>query len=285
MKNPSDFQPNQWQQLVRLDWASDRLHLHHADMAPIGSDRWLPVQRKQPPPDDLLYSRIGSLARVPAAGLVTLEKCISLELEREWRWYECPDRQILRSARDEVEAWKELLSELQARLSRPRAYALATLIWGAASIYAREASAPRPGGYGSNQFKNGLDTVAERASMAAELLHPEKPARARGRPNRGGFGEPIGAGSFKQFVLRLLWDIRTVGGELTLDKNRNTGTLLKVLKLLAPYLPPGLVPKRLPLSTLAGIHARAKTIAAADPLDKKLPAEDGESGPEKFTRE
>jgi hypothetical protein len=100
------------------------LHLHYDDMAPIGSDRWLPVQRKQPPPNDLLYSRIGGLARVPVAGLVTLQKCISLELEREWRWYERPiiDRRALRSARDEVEEWKGLLSELQAISSRPSSY-------------------------------------------------------------------------------------------------------------------------------------------------------------------
>jgi hypothetical protein len=189
METPSNFEPNPWHQLVRLDWASDRLHLHYDDMAPLGSDRWLPVQRKQPPPNDLLYSRIGGLACVPAAGLVPLQKCISLELEREWRWYERPiiDRHLLRSAPDEVETWKDLLSELQATLSRPNSYDLAILIWGAASIYDREAPDSLPGGYGSNEFKNAVDTIAERALMAAELLHPEKPARAVGRPAWGRF--------------------------------------------------------------------------------------------------
>jgi hypothetical protein len=265
METPSNFEPNPWHQLVRLDWASDRLHLHYADMAPVGSDRWLPVQRKQPPPNDLLYSRIGGLARVPATGLIRLQKCISLELEREWRWYERPiiDQQVLRSAHDEVETWKGLLSELQATLSRPFSCALATLIWAAANIY-----------------------EAERAPTAAELLHPEKPARTVGRPARGGFGKHIGPGCLKQFTFRLLWDISSVGGRLTLDKNGGTGSLKDVLERLSPHLPPGFIPNALPLSTLATIHARAKKIADDDPLDKKLAVVDVDkpnSGPEKST--
>ena len=297
MKSPSDFQANQWQQLVRLHWVLDRSHLDDTDVLPFGSARWLPVKKPQPPADDLLFSRIAALARVPVDGCGRLQRCISLELEREWRWHELIkfDEPAFNSAYDKVEKLKAQSLELQAGLNNLNSdlLALGSLTYAAVLIYEdqnydREAPDPPPGGYDFVQIKEAVATINERASVALKELRPEKTARARGRPNRGGFGEPIGPGSFKQFVLRFLWDIRTVGGRLTLDKNRKTGTLLKALKLVESYLPPGLTPKPLPLSTLAGIHARAETIAAASPLDKKLAAEAGDkpnSDPEKFTRE
>jgi len=293
MKNHSDFKPNRWEQLVRLRWVDDRLHLRHVDVAPFGSDRWLPVKKVQPSPDDSLFSKISRLAGVPSDGLARLQRCNSLELEREWRWYERPitDQQALRSALDEVEKRKRLLSELQASLSRPSSYALGSLTWAAACIYEdenydREAPDLPPGGCGFNQFKDAIATFAERASKAADLLCPEKTKHPVGRPARGGFGKPIGPGCLTQFTFRLLWDIRSVGGRLRLDKNNKTGSLPKVLELLSLHLPPGFIPNAPSFSTLAKIHARAEKIAAADLLDKKLGAVDVDksiSGPLKFT--
>jgi hypothetical protein len=177
MKSSSDFQPNRWEQLVRLHWVEDRLHLRHVDVARFGSDRWLPVKKVQPSPDDPLFSKISRLAGVPSDGLARLQRCISLELEREWRWHERPiiDQQALSFARDEVEKLKRLSSELQASLSNPSSYALGSLTWAAALIYEdencdREAPDPPPGGYGFSPFKDAIATFAERASKAADLL-------------------------------------------------------------------------------------------------------------------
>jgi hypothetical protein len=293
MKSSSDFQPNDWQELVRLYWVLDRLHFDRADVLPFGSAHWLPVKKPQPPADHLLFSRIAALARVPIDGCGRLQRSISLELEREWRQHELIkfDEAAFNSAYDKVEKLNVQSLELQAGLNNldSNSLALGSLTQAAVLIYEdknydRKAPDPPPGGYDFVQIKEAVATINERASVALKQLRPEKTARAKGRPNRGGFGEPIGPGSFKQFVLRFLWDIRTVGGWLTLDKNRNTGTLPKALSRLRPYLPPGFIPKHLPLSTLARIHARAETLAAAIPLDKKLAAEDGDkpnSDPEK----
>jgi hypothetical protein len=121
--------------------------------------------------------KISRLAGVPSDGLARLQRCISLELEREWRWHERPiiDQQALSFARDEVEKLKRLSSELQASLSNPSSYALGSLTWAAALIYEdencdREAPDPPPGGYGFSPFKDAIATFAERASKAADLL-------------------------------------------------------------------------------------------------------------------
>jgi hypothetical protein len=268
VKKPSNFQVNEEQRLVRALWGLDREHLEHPGWAPAGSDRWLPVKKVQPSPDDPLFSQIAGLARVPANCLAELQKCISLELEREWRWHERPiaDQQEFKSARNQMGRLKDMLSELQASLSSLDSLALGSLTYAAVLIwedenYDRQAPDPPPGGYGFTEIKNAIATLTERASKAAYLLGPEKTARPVGRPARGGFGEPIGPGSLKQFTLRFLWDIKSVGGRLTLDKNRGTGTLLDVLRLLSPHLPPGFIPDDPPLSTLSEVLALSKKLA------------------------
>jgi len=59
----------------------------------------------------------------------------------------------------------------------------------------------------------------------------------------------------------LLWDVRAAGGRLTLDKNSGKGTLPETLELLSPHLPPGFIPRVLPLSTLARMKALEKKLA------------------------
>jgi hypothetical protein len=82
---------------------------------------------------------------------------------------------------------------------------------------------------------------------------PERP-KIVGRPP-GGPLSSCGPGSLPRFALRLLWDVKAAGGRLTLDKNTRQGTLVKVLNLLRPYLPPGFVPNVLPVTRLAEMKA------------------------------
>jgi hypothetical protein len=203
VKKHSNFQANEEQLLVREYWTLDRGHLEHPGWLPAGSDRWLPVKKVQPSPDDPLFSQIAGLARVPANCLAKLQKCISLELEREWRWHELIkfDERAFNSSYDKVEKLKRQSLELQASLNDLNCddLALGSLTYAAVLIwedenYDREAPEPPPGGYDFTEIKNAIATLTERASRAADLLQPKQTKRAVGRPARGGFGEPIGPG-------------------------------------------------------------------------------------------
>jgi hypothetical protein len=54
----------------------------------------------------------------------------------------------------------------------------------------------------------------------------------------------------RELVFSLLRATRDNYGEFTLDKNRQSGTLLKALDILRPHLPKGLVPNALPVGTI-----------------------------------
>ena len=54
----------------------------------------------------------------------------------------------------------------------------------------------------------------------------------------------------RELVFSLLSAARWNYGEFTLDKNSQSGTLLKALEILRPHLPKGLVPNALPVGTI-----------------------------------
>ena len=54
----------------------------------------------------------------------------------------------------------------------------------------------------------------------------------------------------RELVFDLLSAARGNYGEFTLDKNRQSGTLIKALDILRPHLPEGLVPNALPVGTI-----------------------------------
>ena len=58
---------------------------------------------------------------------------------------------------------------------------------------------------------------------------------------------------FLDFVRRLRRFASEYGGKLTLDSANESGSLLDALTLLTPHLPPGVVPKKLPIGTLKKI--------------------------------
>jgi hypothetical protein len=55
---------------------------------------------------------------------------------------------------------------------------------------------------------------------------------------------------FRELVFSLLSAATWSRGKFTLDKNCQSGTLLKALTILRPELPKGLVPKALPVGTI-----------------------------------
>ena len=73
----------------------------------------------------------------------------------------------------------------------------------------------------------------------------------RGRRRETG-SHPI----FQDFVFELLNVAGSFGGGFSFDKNYETGTLLEAIEVLKPYLPPGVVPKVIPLPTIQRIVTR-----------------------------
>jgi hypothetical protein len=55
---------------------------------------------------------------------------------------------------------------------------------------------------------------------------------------------------FAAFVVKLRRAARAAGGRLGLQKNIEKGPLLEAIKILAPHLPDGFVPKPMSTSTL-----------------------------------
>jgi hypothetical protein len=215
--------------------------------------------------------QIAGLARVPTPGLARLQAGIALDLEREWGWHLRPsitiDQRARRSGRTQITKLKRLSSELSAALKGLNFYALDALWHASCRIYLDRGLPTEKlpvfsilGGLDFDQIKELIATLAERASKAADANRPKPSLNPVGRQARGGFGA-LGPGSLKEFTLRLLWDVRDAGGRLTLDKNSGNGSLPATLKLLSPHLPPGFIPKVLPLSTLASVHALDKKLA------------------------
>jgi hypothetical protein len=82
------------------------------------------------------------------------------------------------------------------------------------------------------------------ACMREESGPPRRRANARGRrPGRVNW-------MFGAFVVKLRRAARAAGGRLGLQKNIEKGPLLEAIKILAPHLPDGFVPKPLSTSTL-----------------------------------
>jgi hypothetical protein len=68
---------------------------------------------------------------------------------------------------------------------------------------------------------------------------------------------------FQQFVCDLLISATAADGNLTLDVNGRSGTLIDAIKMLADYLPDGFGPSSLSLTTLKRLKAQCK----AGPVD------------------
>lgn len=91
-----------------------------------------------------------------------------------------------------------------------------------------------------------LGTAIGRYSPSDHIV-PAGPKK-RGR-KQGTVNDP----AFHRIVDGVLLCVFVAGGELTLDKNFKTGTLIEVLNVLRPYLPKGVIPNVLPLGTIQKI--------------------------------
>jgi hypothetical protein len=100
------------------------------------------------------------------------------------------------------------------------------------------------------QFERGeihhLETTILNLAMVFSV------ATGRPPPLPPHLGRPLGIKDqmFRELVFSLLSAAVDSHGKFTLDKNSQSGTLLKALNILRPHLPKGLVPAALPVGTI-----------------------------------
>ena len=97
-------------------------------------------------------------------------------------------------------------------------------------------------------------------SLVTGAPHPGYPYEDPRPRQRGKSPGAVKDSIFQNFVCALLILTRRALGGFTLEKNIQTGTLIKAIKILAPFLSDGLVPKPLPTSTLQRLKTWCKHI-------------------------
>jgi hypothetical protein len=218
--------------------------------------RYIPQNDKLCPPDKLVAELI-RLARVPAANTDEgiekrnqLQRVLWFDIEREWRYREAGGKRgMLKKIRIEERCLARLVRVAEDFLS------------------ALQDVSPVPSLPVSLDRKEGIihyeEQTAALVKSVSERLSFLRQSRPANRPAGGPLSQNPHQGSPGLFTLRLLWDVRSLGGRLTLNKNAGTGTLVDALHLLRPRLPPNFIANALPLSTLAGITALDKKISPA----------------------
>jgi hypothetical protein len=271
----ADTQKWRWARGIRIWWVMDREDPPSGRSRPETNPDKL-KERKSP--DDLLFAGLARVALVGPDGFARLRKGVSIELDHEWGWYWQPtekviQRDVYKRARAQLASLARSSSTMRNTLSDLNDIAKKMMMMASRDIANRTAKQirlrsdpqnrrPRPPRTDTIQedfvpHEKAILLLTEVFSEAVRLTKPNPRRRKRGRPIR----HLIGYGFLPQFVLRLLWDVRSAGGELSLDKNQGTGTLVQALKILRPYLPPDFVPKKLPLSTFAAIKVLDRKIA------------------------
>jgi hypothetical protein len=98
------------------------------------------------------------------------------------------------------------------------------------------------------EIEKGIDRFFESTVGAAE---PTKP-RVHRRGRREGTLKNRG---FQNFIRSLFKAARICHGNFSLEKNIRAGGIIQAIDILAPYLPDGVVPRYLPVSTLQRIKS------------------------------
>jgi hypothetical protein len=98
-----------------------------------------------------------------------------------------------------------------------------------------------------------VEALAHLFSVAVNKAPPQGKSGPRKRGRRTGDVKDL---SFRQFVHYLLVVTeKWCGGDLTVDKNNESGSLIETIEILRPYLPPGVVPIILPVQTIQRVKA------------------------------
>jgi hypothetical protein len=216
-------------------------------------------ERKSARDETLL--QVAVLANVRAKHQESFRQLISYRIDREREWPTVTaslDVYIThRRAIPRLKRLAKLLKELSATLHKPNdSVALAIEDVAKTRLFRSMWGPP----LNSQELAVYADTTLRLADQVAEALavrRLSKPRRARGREAEADLKRPGQPGSFKRFVLRLLWDVEAYGGKLRLNKTKGTGTLIEALSLLQPHLPPKFIPKVPSAPTLARIKALA----------------------------
>jgi hypothetical protein len=257
-----------WALAVRSFWEKIKSNLEsHATAAPDAQQ------------NNGLVVEIANLAQVPSEGIATLKRGILCELmvNPQHTWPKSPAAVgSKKRAVAQLRSAAGLLRQLYTILSDLDQQALEALLdvnldrRNNSQQAARDKGAPRPPQPfpSLSDFKSSwvgqIEIIAELAELSSEALdfvRRRPPPKPRGRPRRGAFSTWF-SNSLVELTFELLLDVRAAGGHLTLDKNACRGTLIEALTLLRPHLTPGLIPRVLPLSTLAKVKALDQKIAA-----------------------
>jgi hypothetical protein len=268
-----------WARIVRSFWEDERSEF------PIGVHRQISTVPRTMP-DDRLFTELADLARVPAAGIEKLRMGLSYELSFSWGYRKPPTEKRVGSKKQaliQLRRSEGLSRELSAILSNLDQQALNALLkvdwWRRNRVLKeerhREFAQDHPGKEAPpfppqpnfpeskpylDSFQKITKELAELLSEAQSLLQTRPPTNPKGRPRRGAFS-PILQGTLTEFTLRLLLDVRAAGGRLSVNKNLGEGTLVDALNLLRPHLPPGFIPRTLPMGALDRVRALDRKIA------------------------
>jgi hypothetical protein len=98
--------------------------------------------------------------------------------------------------------------------------------------------------------------LASLFSTATGASLPAAPGTAALRDKRGRIKGAVKDMMFEVFIHHILVHATDAGGELTFDKNAETGTLIDALNIFRLHLPRGLVPNALPLGTIQKIKTK-----------------------------
>jgi hypothetical protein len=221
----------------------------------------LVMLREPNPARDKDLLQVAVLANVPAKYQERVRQIISYQIDRERGWPAIESSlDVLithKRAIPQLKRLAKLLKELSATLHKPNVSVALALEHVAKYRLIRSTSGPPLDGQELAVYANTTLRLADQVAEALAVRRLSKPRRARGPEADADLKRPGQPGSFKRFVLRLLWDVEAYGGRLTLDKTKGTGTLIETLALLRPHLPPKFIPKVAPAQTLARIKALA----------------------------
>lgn len=123
-----------------------------------------------------------------------------------------------------------------------------------------------------NEGINGLEEAAYQLALLSSLVTgkpgPRLPSQPPDPPGAGRRSGTVEHWAFQNFVYDLLISTTVADGGLTLSRTNRTGSLIKAINALTPYLPDHFVPTPLPIRTLQRIKV------ACSRAEKAVPDED-----------